>query len=97
MDEIIHNCDNITNTPDLNNRFVSLPFIRGAIPRMAKTFSHTDNIKVANRLVQTIRSTFSKLKGKTNVFPKSNIIYEIPSQNCNKGYIGQTRDLYRDT
>lgn len=43
-----------------------------------------------------MKNKFSRLKATTSKFKKSNLVYSIPCEDCNKQYIGQTSQRLHD-
>lgn len=63
-----------------------------ALPQdgIGSTVVHINNNDQHIQFDITVRLSFRKIKDKTNLSSKSNIIYEISYQNSEKRYIGHT-------
>lgn len=88
-----------TNLADPGNTclYTSLPYIKDLTPKLLTIFKSIGlNLKIANRSVLTLNSLHSKLKDKTPLTLRSNVVYRIPCKNCNKSYIGQTSRPIKD-
>lgn len=64
------------------------PFIKGLSCRLNNCLNDTD-AKLVFYNLETVKRVYTKLKDKTKVENKSNVVYKIPCS-CNKVYIGQT-------
>lgn len=83
--------------PADNCFYTSLPYIKDLTPKLLTIFKSVDlNLKIANRSVLTLNSLHSKLKDKTPLTLRSNVVYSIPCKDCNKSYIGQTSRPLKD-
>ncbi|CAG9760623.1 unnamed protein product [Ceutorhynchus assimilis] len=78
----------------MNKKVISwapgIPYIKQLNPQIKKIFSN-ENVKIANKNIKPINKLYSKLKDQTSNLNKSNIVYSIPCNNCDKIYIGQTK------
>ena len=77
------------------NNYISLPYI----PNLSEKLNHTlkeHNIIVAHKSHNLLNSNFSSLKAKIAKQKKSNIVYQIPCNDCNGVYIGQTCQLLKN-
>ena len=73
--------------------FTTLPYIKGVSDKIKRILLET-GVQVAFKLFLTIGRFLPSLKDEINHNEKSNLIYEVPCQNCPFVYIGQTkRDL----
>lgn len=72
-----------------NKHFISLPFINGFSQQFQHLFMK-HNIKICHKPHNVLAKHFSVLKSITPKVKKSNIVYEIPCNNCEATYIGQT-------
>jgi hypothetical protein len=66
-----------------------LPFVNGLSQNLQNVFKKYD-ITICHKANNLLSRNFSKLKSKTPQNKKSNIIYQIPCDNCHGIYIGQT-------
>ena len=70
----------------------SLPHVKNLTNQVIGLFrSEEVTVKIAKKSVFTINNFFSKLKDKTPLLSKNNIVYKIPCNNCESSYIGQTK------
>jgi len=85
---------------DTNNRisetktsvihYAKLTYIKQLSEKLKKTLE-TEEIKISFKNENTIKKIFfTSIKDKTPLLWRSNVIYRIPCENCNKSYIGQT-------
>lgn len=99
---IIDNNVAITNPPvnlisDTTNiptplTYRSLPNVNNLTNQVSKLFKSEHNtIKIAKKSVFTVGSFFTRLKDKTALLTKNNVVYRIPCNDCEKIYIGQTK------
>lgn len=65
--------------------YLAFPYIQGLF-----TFKKKNNITVCHKGHNLLSNNFSKLKSKTPTNKKSNLIYQIPCNNYEGVYIGQT-------
>lgn len=93
------NSDNPTNNkdkekPSCNNKkeFFKIPYISG-LSESLYGILNSNNSTIALYNNKITRNIFSKLKDKTPNFHKSNVIYKIPCNNCDRIYVGQTKQL----
>lgn len=89
IDNHIHN-DNVTNETGVSTFYSSIPYIKEVSPRIVNFFKHEKDIKIAQRNTKYLGLLYTKLKDKDNPNRISNVIYNIPCQNCQMKYIGQT-------
>ncbi|XP_050497247.1 uncharacterized protein LOC126878721 [Diabrotica virgifera virgifera] len=73
-----------------NCLYTSLKYVKGITPRLARLFKDIPNLKIAFKTSLTSRSIFSKVKDKSDIRDCSNVVYQIPCNNCNLVYVGQT-------
>lgn len=89
----IHSFYNTKQIKNQNNtkktKYVSIPFVNGLSQQLQHLWNKYD-INVCHKSHILLSSNFSRLKTKTPQNKKSNIIYEIPCNDCNGVYIGQT-------
>ena len=73
--------------------FTTLPYIKGVSDKIKRILLET-GVQVAFKPFLTIGRLLPSLKDEINHNEKSNLVYEVPCQNCPFVYIGQTkRDL----
>ena len=73
--------------------FTTLPYIKGVSDKIKRILLET-GVQVAFKPFLTIGRFLPSLKDEINHNEKSNLVYEVPCQNCPFVYIGQTkRDL----
>ena len=75
------------NNPEL--RRITLPYINKISEITARIFEKY-NLKVAHKPTNKIKSLFNKHKDQPNNEDKQNAVYQIPCQDCEKVYIGET-------
>jgi hypothetical protein len=93
----IHKFYNCTNSSPNHNKkkttpksqFISLPFINN-LSQPFQSYFKNHNITVCHKGYNLLSKNFSTLKSKTPKNKKSNIIYQIPCNDCDGVYIGQT-------
>ena len=73
----------------LNSKYISIPYVNELSENLQKLFKKYD-INICHKNFNLLSKNFSKLKAKTPMNKKSNIIYQIPCNNCSGIYIGQT-------
>ncbi|XP_072401655.1 uncharacterized protein [Diabrotica undecimpunctata] len=73
-----------------NCSYTSLKYIKGITPRLTRLFKDFTNLKIAFKTSLTARSIYSKVKDKSDIKDCSNVVYQIPCNNCNLVYVGQT-------
>jgi hypothetical protein len=69
--------------------YLTLPYING-LSQPLQTLFKKQNITVCHKACNLLSNCFSKLKSKTPKNKKSNVIYQIPCNDCSGLYIGQT-------
>lgn len=70
-------------------RYGSLPSITGLTSKLIRTFN-SENIKIAIRNIKKGSNLFTKLKSKTPIKLKSNVVYSLKCSTCENIYVGQT-------
>lgn len=90
-----YNNNNNTKHNQKNSNYISLPFIDGLSQQLGKKFKHY-NITLAHKNSNNLKFLFSNLKYKTPIQKQSNIIYQIPCNDCDKVYIGQTSQYLKE-
>lgn len=68
-------------------KFPNIPDLSNKISRLFKDF---EGIKLVLYNTKTTQSLFTKLKDKEELKNKSNLVYQIFCEGCDKNYIGQT-------
>lgn len=96
----LHKIYNSTRTPpkinnDNNPRYVALPYVNTLSEKINKILA-PHNIKVAHQNHNNLRFLYTKLKDTTPTLQQTHIVYQIPCNNCNKVYIGQTQQHLSD-
>ena len=81
---------------NINNKFIIIPFIEKISPKIKSLIKSKMNVKVCYSKSNTLSSVYTKLKSKIPNELQSNVIYKIDCNNCDKTYIGQTRNYLRD-
>jgi len=84
------------NTNETHISFVALPYIKEITPGLSRIIKQASNVKIANTTVLTTRSVYSRVKDKTSLKFKSDVVYRIPCADCEKVYIGQTSRTVAD-
>jgi hypothetical protein len=84
---------NNKKTKEVN--YLSLPYIPGLSEKINNTFKD-HNIAVAHKGFNLLKSNFSQLKAKIPKTKKSNIVYQIPCNDCSGVYVGQTSQLLKN-
>ena len=80
----------ITNSNTEKKNYVVTPYIKQNVPK-SKHMSKKYNLDIVFCNKNKTSLYFDKLKNKNDVNQKSNVIYEIPCNDCEKVYIGQTK------
>lgn len=81
----------ITKPLDDTMIYCSMKYIRGLSENLMKLFTtHFDNIKISTKSIITLQGLYTKTKEKIHHTDKSDVIYQIPCNDCNVTYIGQT-------
>lgn len=105
LKKIIYNIPNIqefneanrneTLTEELNIidqneiKYITLPFDKDLTKRL-KSLIPKDKFKIATSNIKTIRLLFTKVKDQIDNLNRSNVVYKINCNDCDKCYIGQT-------
>lgn len=76
-------------------KYYSIPYISGLSERIGKIFQH-HNINITHKSQNHIKQFFSKLKSRTPKLKQTHLIYEIPCNNCEGKYIGQTTQYLQE-
>ena len=71
-------------------RYVSVPYIKGTSERASRILKKF-NIKLGSKPSNTLQNQLGNAKQKRNTKDKSNVVYEIDCENCEKKYIGKLR------
>lgn len=90
-----------TTSPSQPQIYRSLTYIEGLSEKICKlTRKYTNNVQIAHKSNVCLRNIFTKLKEKTPMNRKTNVIYEIPclggtdeNSKCNLTYVGQTKQF----
>lgn len=82
------NTENDTNTTQ--TKYISMPYVKGLSEKIQHVLK-PHNLKLAHKTNNTTKPIFTQLKTQIPKEKKSNIVYEIPCQNCDSIYIGQTK------
>lgn len=73
-----------------NKKYFVIPYIKHLSERIAKTLK-TEEVEISFKYVNTVfKHFYNKLKFPTPTLQKSNLVYQIPCDNCPSVYIGQT-------
>ena len=70
---------------------VVIPYIQGISERISRTLASHD-VQVAHRSVRKLRSIFKSPKDPTSPSTQCGVIYKIDCQDCDKVYVGQTKN-----
>ncbi|XP_044757911.1 uncharacterized protein LOC123316054 [Coccinella septempunctata] len=91
------NRSHIVNVPSNSSisSYFRFPYLPGLSHRINKIFKEL-NVKCAFYNLFTTKRFFTNLKFKTPYNLESGVVYKIPCANCNKCYIGQTKQYLRD-
>lgn len=85
--------NNKINTTNLIKKdkptYLTLPYVTSLSENFEKYFKK-HNITVCHKPVNLLQQNYSKLKTKTPKLKKTHTIYQIPCNDCNGVYIGQT-------
>ena len=83
---------NTISPVDKNSKtiYCKFPFIKNLTPHLNKCFNHTTT-KLAFYNINTTKQLYTKLKDKNTPEEISSVVYSIPCLNCNKKYIGQSK------
>jgi len=90
---------NKDKTNKLTKNYVSIPYIKGFTENIKKTFKDYDikEIKIASKPINKINDQiFSKLKDKIPEDKQTCLVYQINCTDCNKIYIGQTKQYIKN-
>jgi hypothetical protein len=74
---------------DNQAKHISLPFVNGLSQNFQNLFKKYD-VTICHKANNLLSANYTKLKSKIPKNKKSNIIYQIPCDNCQSTYIGQT-------
>ena len=92
----LHNCQKpVTTSNSLDERepatsFAVIPYIQG-VTEPIKRVLNSHNVKVAQKLFQTLGHIFAKPKDPVTKEQRTDAIYSIPCNDCDNEYIGQTK------
>jgi len=86
--------DNVSNTDD-NKRTMVIPYLGSVTGNLAREFNKY-NIQVISKPGQRVGQLLNKHKFKISNHDRSDIIYKIPCNNCEKSYIGETSKKLKD-
>lgn len=76
--------------------FHSISFVKGISERLKKTIlKHVSDTKITLKPVTKNAKFFTKVKDRTPQELKSNVVYKIPCGDCDKCYIGTTKNLLK--
>src|SRR5699024_811337 len=78
------------------NKFCKFPYIKGLEQRLQRCFNKTEFQLVFYNLVDINRLLYSKLKDPLAKDLISNVVYKVECKDCNKCYIGQTRQYLKN-
>ena len=71
-------------------RYVSVLYIKGTSERASRILKKF-NIKSGSKSSNTLKNQLGNAKQKRNTKDKSNVVYEIDCENCEKKNIGETK------
>lgn len=81
---------NNNQRPKKQTKYISIPYITGLSEQIQKNLKK-HNITICHKGNNLLKSNYSKLKTETPLLKKSHVVYEIPCNECNSVYIGNTR------
>ena len=85
-----------TNNPSINKeniKYASIVYYKNITERIEQLFRNETNIILAPKSNTTLgKNIFSNPKQKVATNEKSNVVYKIDCTDCNKTYIGQTKN-----
>jgi len=87
------------NTKEKQINYLPIPYIKGFTEDIKKTIKNLDfhEIKLTSKPINKINNKIvSQLKDKIPPHKKTFVIYEIDCTNCNKKYIGQTKQSLKN-
>lgn len=94
----IHSIYNTQSTQDNTNnpeeKYIAIPYI----PNLSENISRTlkkENITVAHKSLNHIKKYFTPLKNKISTQKTTHTVYEIPCNNCQNIYIGQSQQYLK--
>lgn len=77
-------------------RYRSVPFIPQLSTKIAHTLKHDyPHLKLAYRTIKTTKNLLRPVKDPVPNMKQSQVIYNIPCKDCNKTYIGMTKNQLR--
>ena len=71
-----------------------LPYVEDVLDKIKRILLET-GVKVAFKLFLTVGKFLPFLKYRINHTEKSNLVYEVPYQNCDFVYLGQTKQVLK--
>ena len=92
----LHNCRKpvtTCSTPNVREQatgFAVIPYIQG-VTEPIKRILNSHNVKVAQKLFQTLGHIFAKRKDPVTKEQRTDAIYSTPCNVCDNEYIGQTK------
>ena len=94
IENVLHSISNRNNQSEIQApaeppKYVSAPYIKGTSERLGALFSKY-NIRLGNKPPATLRQILSHPKDKNIPITESCVIYELPCQDCENKYIGET-------
>ena len=92
--DIPRNDQKSDNAADDEQKFISLPYIKGTSKTLKRIFA-THKIKCPFYSKETPRKHLSKPKDLVELDKKSSVVYKIPCKDCNVSYIGETKSSFK--
>ena len=86
---------NHENEGNVQMRYISTPYISGTSERVNKILKKYDII-LSNKPSNTLYKKFNNLKDPLPINAKTNVVYQLNCDNCNKVYIGETRKKVKE-
>lgn len=79
----------LSNNENITKKYISLPYVPKLSEKIQNIFKNND-IEIAHKVTNNYNDLFTKLKTKIPTDYQTHCIYEIPCNNCDGKYIGQT-------
>ena len=86
---INNNKNTNTNTTSTSTQYITIPYINKT-SNLIKNTLNKYNVKTVFKTFNKNINNYTKLKPKTDIFKKSNLVYSIPCGGCNNIYVGNT-------
>lgn len=77
----------------LKPMYMPIPYVHKLTERLTKLFAQEySTVRIAARQTTTVGNLHSRVKDPTATLEKNNIVYKIPCNQCNKCYIGKSKN-----